>query len=802
MIVSVEWLRNYVDVVLPVEELAHRLTMVGLEVEAVRQRNAFLERVLTVKLGPVRRHPNADHLYLCQVSDGVTSYPIVCGAPNVKEGSIVLLALPGAQLAGGMTIQEAQIRGQFSQGMLCSQKELGLGEDASGIWILPEGTPVGISVREALGIDDQIMDVAVTPNRSDCLSIIGIAREVAAICESPLRCPAISLVETGPDITTLTSIVIDDPEGCPRYAARIVQGITVGPSPHWLRERLEAVGLRSINNIVDVTNYVLMEMGQPLHAFDFDLLREHRIVVRRAEQGEQFTTLDGVKRTLFDDTLLICDGQGPVAIAGIMGGLDSEITPKTTRVLIESAYFEPRGIRRSSKKLGLRSESSYRFERGIDSEGVIRALDRAAQLMLETGGGEIARGWIDVHPRPLTTPVVILDIDRTNRFLGTDLSAAAIEAVLRRIELPVEAVDSQRLRVRVPSFRPDITREVDMAEEVARLVGFDQVPVTFPEASIGAEPADPHLSLRQEIKGVLQGVGFFEVLNYSFISQESLSMLGFSEDDPRMNPIRVLNPLSEDQRVMRTTLVPGLLQTVRYNFDHGNDDLRIFELSKVFLPRKGDALPVEPHYLAGVMAGARFPQTLYGGSGDIEFADLKGVVEEILELLHVAGVAFVGEKVPPYLDSLHAASIICEGSVLGAIGRVHPRAEGAFGLKKPVYVFEIDFERVYQCKRPYSRYRSLPKFPSVSRDMALIVDESLPVQELGDFIWQLQEPMLELIEVFDIYRNPQLSGGKKSIGYRLVYRSSDRSLTDAEVNQIHGGLVERVLDQFHATLRS
>ena len=340
----------------------------------------------------------------------------------MKEGSIVPLALPGATLASGTVIQEAEIRGQLSQGMLCSQKELGLGEDAGGLWVLPQETPVGMPIREALGIDDEVLDIAVTPNRSDCLSILGMAREVAAIAKTPLRHPTIALREAGPTVTNLSSVTVEDEEGCPRYAARIVRNVTVGPSPAWLRARLEAVGLRSINNLVDVTNYILMELGQPLHAFDFDRLREHRIVVRRATAGERFTTLDGVERTLFDDTLLICDGQGPVAIAGIMGGLDSEITPETTQVLIESAYFEPRGIRRSSKKLSLRSESSYRFERGIDPEGVIRALDRAAQLMQEVGGGEIAAGRIDVYPRPFKPLVLTLDVDRINRFLGLDLA--------------------------------------------------------------------------------------------------------------------------------------------------------------------------------------------------------------------------------------------------------------------------------------------------------------------------------------------------------------------------------------------
>ena len=800
--VSREWLRDYVEVTLSSEELAHRLTMVGLEVEAVHRSNAFLARVVTVRLESVRPHPRADRLHLCQAFDGRSRFQIVCGAPNAREGMIVPLALPGANLASGLTIQEAEIRGQLSQGMLCSQKELGLGEDASGIWVLPDETPVGVSIREALGIDDEVLDIAVTPNRSDCLSILGIAREVAAICQSPLCYPATVAEQKGPGVTSLGSVTVEDAEGCPRYAARIVQKVKVGSSPAWLRARLEAVGLRSINNLVDITNYILMEMGQPLHAFDFDRLKEHRIVVRRAEADERFTTLDGVERTLFDDTLLICDGRGPVAIAGIMGGLDSEITPETTQVLIESAYFEPRGIRRSSKKLALRTESSFRFERGIDPEGVIRALDRAAQLMQELGGGEIAEGRIDVYPKPIQTSRLILNVNRTNRFLALDLKPAEIAEALHRIELPVEVLDVDRLQVSVPSFRPDITREVDLTEEVARLIGYDRIPVTYPIAALEAEPADLHLRLRQEVKEVLQGAGFYEVLNYSFISHESLSKLGFEQDDPKMNPLRVLNPLSEEQGVMRTSLTPSLLQTASQNFDHGNEDLRVFELSKVFLPKAGEPLPVESHHLAGLMAGKWSPQTLYGELGEIDYADLKGVVEEILELFHLQGVTFLEERVPPYLDPLHAASILCDKELVGALGKLHPRTEEAFALKKSVYLFEIDFEKVYRLRGRRSLYRSLPKFPSVLRDMALMVSESIPVQKVVDFIGQLQEPMLEQVEIFDIYRNPELSEEKKSIGYRLVYRSSERSLTDAEVNALHSRLVQQVLNHFDATLRS
>jgi phenylalanyl-tRNA synthetase beta chain len=802
MIVSLNWLREYVDISLSVEDLVDRLTMAGLEVDAVRRQNLFLDNVITVRVEKVTSHPGADRLRLCAVSDGSRNYQVVCGAPNVEEGAIAPLALAGAKLASGITLKESRIRGELSQGMLCSQKELGAGEDESGIWLLPRDTPVGMAVDKALGLEDVILDIGVTPNRSDCLCILGVAREVAAICGSPLRYPDASVEESGPPIESLSSVTIDDPVGCPRYAARVIQGVTIGPSPGWLVRKLEAVGLRSINNIVDVTNFVLMELGQPLHAFDFDRLHENRIVVRRAVGGERFTTLDGVERTLFDDTLLICDGREPVAIAGIMGGLESEISSGTQKVLLESAYFQPQCIRRSSKKLGLRSEASYRFERGIDPEGVVRALDRAAQLMVQVGGGEIAGGRIDVYPTRYEAPRLTLRVGRTNRFLGTSLQTSEMAEVLRSIEMQVREADADRLQVVPPSFRPDITREVDLAEEVVRLVGYDRVPVTSPRADASAAMLDPHLRSRLEVKGFLQGAGFFEIITYSFVSIDSLRKLRLPAEDPRLDPVRVLNPLSEEQGVMRTSLLPGLLNTARYNMDRRNEDIRIFELSKVFLPGEGDALPNEPHHLAGLLAGRRAPQVLYGGEEEVNYTDVKGVVESIIDHFFTGGgVRFNTENLPPYLDRRQAASVHLNGEWLGAFGRLHPEVLEAFDLKRPAYLFELDFDKLFSLMGARPSFRSLPKFPAVSRDMALIVDAGLLAQEPLDFIRNLQEPLLEHLEIFDIYQNPQLGEGKKSVGYRLVYRAPDRSLTDEDVNELHNRLVSKVIEAFGATLR-
>ena len=801
MIVSVNWLRDFVEGLPAADELAHRLTMAGLEVEGIERRQAVPAGVITARIDAIEPHPNADRLHLCRVSDGSRSFRVVCGAPNVELGRIAPLALPGTTLTGGVTLSETTIRGQLSQGMLCSRKELGLGEEADGIWLLPPGVALGVALSDALNLTDTILTIGITPNRGDCLSILGVAREAAAVCGGRVSTPEIALTETGPPIDQVTSVTLEAPAGCPRYCARWIDGIRIGPSPDWLRRRLEAVGLRSINNIVDVTNYVMMELGQPLHAFDFDRLRGGRIVVRWARSGDRFTTLDGAHHTLFDDTLMICDGEGPVAVAGIMGGLDSEIIAGTSRVLIESAYFDPTCIRHGSKKLGLRSESSYRFERGIDYGGCRRAVNRAAQLMLQLAGGTLATGAIDQYPNPIEPPPIRLRTARVNRFLGLDLSAEAMTKTLAAIELRVVEQSAAELQVVPPTFRPDLSREVDLAEEIARLVGYDQVPVTYPRTRIHSQPTDAHWNTRRETKELMRALGFTEILTYSFIARGALEPLGLAAADPRLNPIPLRNPLSEEQAVMRTSLVPGILNTAARNLDFGNGDLKLFELSKIFLPQPGAPLPREQFDLVGLMCGRRDSRLLYGGEEKIGYADIKGALEAVLELLRPERVEFKLDSIPPYLEPADAARAVIAGTTVGWLGRVRIDIAEALDFKDPIYLFELNFDQAFGGRPALRRFQPLPRFPAVLRDMALILDQGIAVQQPLDFITAQSPPFLEAAQVFDIYSGKPLPAGKKSVGYRLVYRAPDRNLTDEEVNRIHGALTGQALEAFQAELR-
>lgn len=585
MIVTLNWIKEFVDFTCSPDELAHRLTMAGLEVEAVEYLGAGLDSVIVARLLSVDQHPEADRLTLCQVDTGSEQVQVVCGATNHKTGDLIALAQVGSLLPGDFKIKKSKIRGQVSMGMLCSEKELGLSDEAAGILILPEGLNLGVPVFDALGLKDVRFEIGLTPNRPDCLSVVGVAREVAAMFGKELNIPTHEVQEDGEDINSETSVTIEAPGHCPRYLARLIKGVKIAPSPDWLVRRLESVGQRSVNNVVDVTNLVLMELGHPMHAFDFNLLRGRKIVVKNAQNETRFTTLDDQPRELNSSDLVICDGEGPVALAGIMGGQNSEIHDDTCDVLLESAYFSPNTIRRSSKRLGIHSESSHRFERGADINMAPLALERAASLILELAGGVVSKGVVDAYPFEVKNKSITLTRQKTSAILGLDFDIATLKKLLTGIGIEV-FVDEERpdasLRCIAPSFRPDLEREIDLIEEIARLNGYDAIPVTMPESRIVCHRPQPHQVLVRQLRDQMVASGFAEVINYSFISPEAFNRIDLADDDVRRNPIPVLNPLTEEQSVMRTTLVPSLLDTVAGNLSYRSLDQRLFELRPVF----------------------------------------------------------------------------------------------------------------------------------------------------------------------------------------------------------------------------
>jgi phenylalanyl-tRNA synthetase beta chain len=802
MLVSLKWLRTHVRCDAPAEEIASRLTMAGLEVEALSRRDLGLARVVVGRILGISPHPRAANLRICDVEGGDRTYRVVCGAPNVALGQTAPLALEGARLADGTEIRAAEVRGVLSEGVLCSEAELGLGEDAGGVMILPAGLSPGMPLVEALDLADQILEVSITPNRGDCLSVSGIAREVSALFGAPWTPPEINLQEAGPPVESLASVIIQDPDLCPRYAARVVRGVKIGPSPLWLRQRLQAQGIRAINCIVDVTNYVMLDQGQPLHAFDYDRLEDHRIVVRRARPGESFTTLDGQRHTLQGDMLLICDAARGVALAGIMGGLNSEITTETANVLIESAFFQPVGIRRTAKALGLGSESSYRFERGVDPDGLIRALDRAAQLMVELGKGELAHGRLDVYPTPIRRRPIRLRVSRCVRFLGLTLSQAEICRLLASIHLPVRAIDDDSLEVAPPSFRSDLTRGVDLMEEVARLAGFDRIPSTLPCARVTAAKPARTQSFRELAKETLVGLGFSETISFSFISRQASERLGILPDDRRFRHLPIRNPLTEEQAVLRTSLIPSMLETAARNQRQRKLNVRLFELSKVFFPRGGEELPEERFNLCGLLSGTRRPAAWNDPSEPVDFFDLKGVAEALLSRVGAPEPRWSQTSAVPFLRPETAAEIHVAGAKVGVLGEVRPEVLEAFEVKGPAFILDLDFDLLQEKATERKTFRPLPRFPEINRDLAIVVSEDLLAQRVLDFLAEHRPEYAESVVLFDCYRGSQVGAGRKSLAFRVTYRSPERSLTDEEVNEIHTRVTGKVLAAFEATLRS
>lgn len=802
MQISFKWLQSMVDCDASPDEIAHRLTMAGLEVEAIEPFQFGLERIVVGRIQDMEKHPHAEHLQVCKVEIPDNISQVVCGAPNVAVGQIVPLALDGACLHDGAEVHSSEIHGVLSQGMLCSERELGLGEDASGIMVLDRNLSLGSPLAEALELDDLIYYVGITPNRADCLSVVGIAREVAALFGEKWSPPTTSLQEAGPPVESLSSVTIEDPDLCPRYAARIVQNIKIKPSPLWMRKRLEAQGVRAINNIVDVTNYVMMELGQPLHAFDYHRLDGNRIVVRRAQPNETFVTLDGQKHQLGRDMLLICDASRGVALAGIMGGLNSEITPETKTVLIESAYFQPTGTRRTAKTLGLSTESSYRFERGVDPEGVITALDRAAQLMVELSGGELASGRLDVYPLPIKLEPVELRISKTNSFLGTNLSREEISKHLESIQLKVRSTGEDLLVIDPPSFRADLTREVDLMEEVARLAGYDLIPSSSPVARLASAKRARDQVIREYTKETLASLGFCEIVSYSFINPRAIELLRLGDDDRRRQLLPLRNPLSEDQSVMRTSLVPNMLETAARNQRQNNFNLRLVELSKVFFPKEGDELPEERFNLCGLLSGLRRPPGWNETSQSVDFFDAKGAVEALLMNLGIRDLRW-SEKAPaPYLNPQAAAQIYSADLHLGDLGEVDRGVLESFDLKGPAYLFDLDFDLLMEKTVSVKKFQPLPRFPAVNRDLAIVVSNSVAAQDLLDYLEEHRPQYAENITLFDQYRGTQVAKDRKSLAFRITYRSEERSLTDLEVNEIHTDLSQKVVDAFEAQLRS
>jgi len=802
MIVSLNWLNEYIAIDISPAALADRLTMAGLEVEAVTERFQYLNSVVVGRIISTRPHPNADKLRLCDVRIGDRTISVVCGAPNAKPDMKVPCALPGTIFPNSFEIKKTVIRGEISEGMLCSEAELGLGPDKSGLMKLSDEMVDGTPVSRALNISDTVFEIGLTPNRPDCLSFLGIAREVAAIVGKPLRRPEKKMPQTYGRIADFTSVTIEAPDLCPRYAARLITDITIAPSPFWLKERLLSIGLKPINNVVDVTNFVMMELGQPLHAFDFDRLAENRIVVRKARANELFHTLDGKERRLADDTLMICDGQKPVAVAGVMGGVNSEIETATTRVLIESAYFNPVSIRKTAKYLGLNTEASHRFERGVDPEVTLIALDRAARLMAEIGNGRMVEGFIDEHPTPSSLPTISLSTSRANRYLGTDLDQAQIVSFLRSVEFAVEIKNSETLSVVPPTFRVDVSRPEDLMEEVARLWGYNNIQTTFPKISGVTTLPNQGISIKNQIKDMMAGYGFSESISYSFVARNSCDRLRLSQTDDRRRMLDVLNPISEELAVMRTSLVPGLLETMSRNLAHQIKNLKIFELGKIFFSNGQDRQPTETEMLAGLWTGAGIDMTWHDTPVACDFYDLKGVVEDLLRCAGMEGVSFsqLPETSCFYTKAGHSAQILHEGKVLGLAGEVNAEVLSDFNVRQPTFIFELLVSPILSGFKENRMFAPIPRFPFTDRDITLIVDNHVQAGDILEKVKWFGEKLMEDIRILNVYTGSPIPSGKKSISLRIVYRSYSETLSDQQVNRVHQQLTDRIIQEFNATL--
>ena len=793
MKVPYSWLKDYVDINVGAQELGDLLTLTGSALEGVIVQGDNINRVVVCKFLSIEKHPDAEKLSVCMVDIGEDEpLQIVTAATNMKVNDKVPVALHKSTLADGTEIKKGKLRGVVSNGMFCSEAELGLkGEDeVDGLMILPEDAPIGVEIKEYLGLKKETLDFDITSNRPDCLSMIGMARETAGTLKTTYRMPNMEYkVTSDKNINDELTVEVND-KLCRRYMARGVKNVQIKPSPQWMQDRLLEAGVRPINNIVDITNFVMLETGEPMHAFDRREIKSNKIVVERANGNVKFTTLDEVERELDDSILCIKDDKEIIALAGIMGGLDSEVKKDTTEIIFECAAFEGTNIRVNSKKLGIRTESSTRFEKDIDPNLAEIALNRACALVCELGAGDVMEGTIDIYNEVKKEGSIDVSSSWINKFLGTNISIEEMKECLDSVDLKT-VIDGDTLKITIPTFRIDIAIKEDIAEEVARIYGYNNIEGTIFKVQTEREPKYRKEILDDKVVEIMTGSGLNQSISYSFISRKAFDKIGLAEDSDLRKVVTIKNPLGEDYSVMRTTTIASMMESLARNYTRNNSEAYLFEIGKVYIPAEDETeLPVEKNILT------------IGMYGDVDYLNLKGVVENLIEGLGVKGVKFQRESENvSFHPGKTAKLIVGRKTDAGVFGEVHPDLNENFGIDVPCYIAEIDLDAVYDNAELERKYKMLPKFPAVTRDIALLVDDSILVQDIEDSIRRAGGNLVEKVELFDIYKGEQIPEGKKSIAYAIVYRNENKTLTDKEVNKVHDKILRALEHKLGAEVR-
>jgi phenylalanyl-tRNA synthetase beta chain len=799
MKVPLKWLQEHIDITLPVPDLANRLTMAGIEVGGSQVVGRNWQNIVVGQIIAIGPHPNADRLTLPTIDLGTERQTVVTGAPNIKVGDKVAFAYVGAELVDGHSgqvfrLKSAKIRGVVSNGMVCSEKELGISDSHEGIMVLPMEAPVGAPLTDYLG--DVIFDLEITPNRPDCLSIIGIVREISALTGQDLHLPEVSYKESASTIDQQISIEIVAPDQCPRYCASLINGVKVAESPKWIQQRLLACGMRPINNIVDVTNYVMLEYGQPLHAFDYHLIRGKKIIVRQANDSEAIVTLDGVERVLSKNMLVIADKERAVAIAGVMGGANSEVSEQTTSILLEAANFNPASVHYTGRTLRLPSEACMRFERGIRPELTLPAIKRATQLIIQLAGGEAAKGLADIYPGKVDQKPILLSTSQVSRVLGVEFGPDQIVSALTYLGFDCKTNEAG-VWTTAPYWRSDIHQAVDLIEEVARIIGYDKLPATMLSQPLPRQNPEPIIRLKEKMRRSLIGYGFQEIITYSLDSLEILNKLLPESHTLEPMPLRVANPMTADQEYLRPNLRANLLAVLCANRRHEDGGIRLFELGRVYLPRQND-LPEEPEVLCGILSGPRLEKSWLSGSELLDFFDAKGVMEGLLNQLGVE--PSFEESSDESLHQSKQTALVINGHRLGVVGELHPKVTQAFEIGDTVCLFEINLKALLPFTTSYKMFQPIPRFPAIVRDLALVVDARITHQKVQNIVKSF--PLVSEIRIFDVYSGEQVPPGKKSLAYRITFQSPSHTLTDEEVNRVQQQILDKLSSEFGATLRS